>query len=131
MPFGNAQQGGVSFGAPNIILVPTPTGPMPTPLVTVGNRMMAVGGPPKTFFGGTPAHNLTTIEPMTMGDPVPGGGQMSGTVMGPQRDLTASFTTLNGAAPTTRMTSAGIGNSTNTLTTDIAPSQLDVLVLAP
>ena len=58
-------------------------------------------------------------------------GVASGLVMGPSRHLTASFTTLVGGMPLTRMTSMSLQNSTNAPGMRVAPSQVKVLVLAP
>ena len=58
-------------------------------------------------------------------------GVASGTVMGPSRHLTASFTTLVGCMPATRLTSASLQNSTNCPGCRVVPSQVKVTILAP
>jgi hypothetical protein len=58
-------------------------------------------------------------------------GVASGTVMGPARHVTASFTVLMGGMPATRLTSMSIQNSTNVPGCRIAPSQVKVILLGP
>ncbi len=83
------------------------------------------------LYSGAPVHNIDTIVPMTDGDNAGvNTGVASGTVMGPKRNLTASFTVLLGGMPATRMTSATLQNSTNCPGTDLVPSQYKVLILA-
>jgi hypothetical protein len=93
---------------------------------------MAVGFSPKVMWMATPAHNMGTVVPMSNGDNAGvATGVASGMVMGPARHLTASFTTLVGGMPATRLTSVSMQNSTNTVGAQIVPSQVKVLLLAP
>jgi hypothetical protein len=79
-----------------------------------------------------PVHNMATTIPLTNGDnPGVSMGVASGTVMGPQRHLTAAFTVLVVGMPATRMTSMSLQNSTNCPGARIVPSQVKVLLLAP
>jgi hypothetical protein len=74
---------------------------------------------------------MNTIVPLTNGDNAGvATGVASGTVMGPKRNLTASFTVLVGGMPATRMTSMSLQNSTNCPGIDLVPSQFKVLILA-
>jgi len=84
------------------------------------------------LYGGTPAHNLATMVPISIGDcPGIATGIASGTVMGPTRSITAAFSVLVGGLPATRLTSINIQNSTNAPGMRIVPSQVKVLLLAP
>ena len=79
-----------------------------------------------------PAHNLATSVPLTNGDNAGvATGVASGTVMGPRRHLTGAFTVLIQGMPATRLTSMGLGNSTNAPSVRLVPSQVTVLLLAP
>jgi len=70
--------------------------------------------------------------PLTMGDNAGVAmGVASGTVMGPARHLTASFTVLVGGLPGTKMTSVALQNSTNAPGARLVPSQAKVMLLAP
>jgi hypothetical protein len=128
--FANAQMGGMDLGFPDVILTPTPAGPVPVPAPNVAEGPIKLPAVYNALLGGTPAHNLMTMSPITEGDAV-GAGAASGTVIGPSRHLTAAFTFMIGGAPATRMTSVSLQNSTNCPGAAIVPAQLTVLVLAP
>ncbi len=128
--FANAQMGGMDLGFPDVILTPSPVGPIPVPAPNVAEGPIKVPAAYNILTGGTPAHNLMTMSPITEGDPV-GAGIASGTVIGPSRHLTGAFTYLVGGAPATRMTSVALQNTTNCPGFAIVPAQLTVLILAP
>ena len=126
----NAQMGGMDFAIPDVCL--TPPVPIPIPYPNFAMGPMAVCAAYNVLFGATPAHNLATTIPLTLGDqPGVALGVASGTVMGPQRHLTAMFTCLVDGLPATRLTSMGLQNSTNIVGARIVPSQLKVLLLGP
>ena len=134
--FANAQMGGMNMGFPDVCLtpIPTPAGPVPTPIPypNVATGMMGVPAAYNVLFGVTPAHNLLTVIPITNGDNAGvNTGVASGVVMGPSRGLTGAFTVLVGGMPATRMTSMNLQNSTNCPGVSLVPSQLRVLLLAP
>ena len=133
--FANAQMGGMNMGFPDVCLtpIPTPAGPIPVPIPypNIATAMMGVPAAYNVLFGGTPAHNLGTIIPLTNGDNAGlNMGVASGVVMGPSRGLTGAFTVLVGGLPATRMTSMNLQNSTNCPGVSLVPSQLRVLLLA-
>jgi hypothetical protein len=120
--FANSQMMGMDTGFPDVCLTPTPAGPVPIPYPNI------TAGP----MGVPPAHNMGTVIPMTNGDNAGvATGVASGIVMGPSRHLTASFTTLVGCLPATRLTSASLQNSTNCPGVRVVPSQVKVTILAP
>ncbi|HEY6463560.1 MAG TPA: DUF4150 domain-containing protein [Polyangiaceae bacterium] len=125
--FANAQEGGLDLGFPDVIISPVGV-PVPGPNVAEGP--LKVPAVYNILTGGTPAHNLATMSPITEGDPV-GAGAASGTVIGPSRHLTGAFTVLVGGMPATRMTSMSLQNVTNCPGVAIAPAQTTLLVLAP
>lgn len=130
--FANSQMMGTDTGFPDVCLTPTPAGPVPVPYPNIATGSMGVPPVANVLFGGTPAHNMSTVVPMTNGDNAGvATGVASGSVMGPSRHLTGSFTTLVGGMPATRMTSMSLQNSTNCPGARIAPSQTKVLILAP
>lgn len=132
--FANTQMMGTDTAFPDVCLTPAPPAPAPVPMPYPDIAMgpTAIPAQPKVLFACTPAHNLATVTPITNGDNV--GvvtGVASGTVMGPNRPLTGSFTTLIVGMPGTRLTSANVQNNTNAPGARIVPSQPKVLVLAP
>lgn len=128
--FANTQMGGMNFGFPDVCL--TPPVPVPIPYPNAGMGPMGVPAAYKVLFTCAPAHNLATTIPMTVGDqPGVALGVASGMVMGPSRNITASFTCLVGGIPATRLTSMSLQNSTNIPGMRIVPSQVKVLLLAP
>lgn len=133
--FANCQLGGMNMGFPDVCLtpIPTPAGPVPTPIPypNVATAMMGVPAAYNVLFGGGPAHNLLTTIPLTNGDNAGlNMGVASGVVMGPSRGLTGAFKVLVGGMPATRMTSMNLQNSTNCPGVSLVPSQLRVLILS-
>lgn len=134
--FANTQMGGMKMGFPDVCLtpIPTPAGPVPTPIPYPNSAMGMMGVPAayNVLFGGTPAHNMATVVPLSNGDNAGlNMGVASGVVMGPARNLTGSFTVLVGGMPATKMTSMSMQNSTNCPGVDLLPSQVKVMLLAP
>jgi hypothetical protein len=128
--FANAQMMGMDLGFPDVCLTPTPVGPIPIPYPNIALGPSAVGFVPNVMFAGTPAQNLCTEVPLTNGDNGGlSGGVASGTVMGPSRHLTGSFSCLVGGMPATRLTSMSLQNSTNCPGVRLVPSQVKILML--
>lgn len=130
--FANTQLMGMDTGFPDVCLTPTPAGPVPIPYPNIAMGPMGVPAAYNVLFMCAPAHNMGTSVVMTNGDNVGVNmGVASGTVMGPSRHLTASFTVLVGALPATKLTSVALQNSTNCPGCRVVPSQVKVLMLAP
>jgi len=132
--FANTQMGGVNFGIPDVCLTPAPPAPAPVPIPypNIANGPMGVPAAYNILMACTPAHNMSTTIPLSNGDNAGlATGVASGTVMGPCRHVTAAFTILLNGVPATRLTSASIQNNTNCPGMRIAPSQLQILMLAP
>ena len=130
--FANTQMMGMDMGFPDVCLTPTPAGPIPIPYPNIAAGPMGVPAVYNVLFMAAPAHNMSTVVPLSNGDNAGVAmGVASGLVMGPARHLTASFTTLVGGMPLTRLTSMSLQNSTNCPGMRAVPSQIKVLVLAP
>ena len=132
--FANTQMMGVDLGFPDVCLTPAPPAPAPVPIPypNIALGPTAVPAAYNVLFMGTPAHNLSSTAVLTNGDnPGIATGVASGSVMGPSRHLTGSFTTLVGGMPATRVTSVSLQNRTNCPGVRIVPSQVKVIVLAP
>jgi hypothetical protein len=132
--FANTQMGGLNFGFPDVCLTPAPPAPAPVPIPYPNAAMGPMGVPAayNVLMSYAPAHNMMTTIPLSNGDNVGvATGVASGMVMGPSRHLTAAFTVLVNGAPLTRLTSVSLQNSTNIPGMRVAPSQVQVLVLAP
>ena len=130
--FANTQMGGMDFAFPDLCKTPPPPPgvPIPYPNFALG----PLGVPPcfKVLFMCAPSHNLGTVIPITFGDePGIGLGLISSLIKGPSRHITASFTTLVGGLPATRMTSVSLQNNANAIGMRVAPSQTKVIILAP
>jgi hypothetical protein len=129
--FANTQMMGTDIGFPDVCLTPTPV-PVPIPYPNIALGPMAVPNVPTVLINCMPAHNMGTVIPMTNGDNAGVNmGVASGTVMGPRRHLTASFTVLVMGMPATKLTSVSLSNSTNCPGARLVPSQVTVLLLAP
>ncbi len=129
--FANNQMGGIDLAFPDVCLTPVPVPtPIPYPNIAAGPR--GVPAAYNVLWGLAPAHNMSTVVPLTNGDNAGVAmGVASGLVMGPSRHLTAAFTVMAGGMPATRMTSMSLQNSTNAPGVRLAPSQVKVLLLAP
>jgi hypothetical protein len=130
--FANCQAGGMSTAFPDVCK--TPAGPVvvPIPYPNMALLPMSVGFCPTILFGGAPAHNLTSIVPLTMGDDAGVlGGILSGIIMGPSTCMDGAFTVLLDGAPATRLTSSTLQNEINAPGICAVPSQTEVLLLAP
>ncbi len=128
--FANAQMGGMDVGFPDVCLTPTPVGPVPVPYPNIALGPMAVNAAYDVLFMCTPAHNMMTLVPLTNGDNAGVAlGVASGTVMGPARHLTGSFSVIVGGAPATRLGSVSLQNSTNCPGVRVVPSQFKVLLM--
>ncbi len=130
--FANAQMGGMDMGFPDVCLTPVGPAPVPIPYPNIAMGPMGVPAAYNVLFQCTPAHNMSTVVPLTNGDNAGVAmGVASGTVMGPGRHLTGAFTVLVGGMPATRMTSMALQNNTNCPGVRLVPSQTKVLLLAP
>ena len=130
--FANTQMMGMDTGFPDVCLTPTPAGPVPMPYPNMAMGPMGVPAAYKVLFMAAPAHNMGTTVPLTNGDNAGVAmGVAPGMVMGPSRHLTASFTTLVGGMPATRLSSMSLQNSTNCPGCRVVPSQTKVLIMAP
>ena len=130
--FANTQMMGIDIAFPDVCLTPAGPTPIPIPYPNIAMGTMGVPAAYHVLMSCAPAHNMSTTIVMSNGD---NAGVMmgvaSGLVMGPSRHLTASFTTLVGGMPLTRMASMSLQNSTNAPGMRVAPSQVKVLALAP
>jgi hypothetical protein len=130
--FGNSQMMGLDLGFPDVCLTPTPAGPVPIPYPNMALGPVSVPSQAKVFYFFTPAHNLLTVTPISLGDnPGVATGVASGTVMGPKRHVVPCVTVLVGGMCATRLTSVAIQNNTNAPGVRIVPSQVRVVLLAP
>jgi hypothetical protein len=130
--FANTQMMGMDMAFPDVCL--TPAGPVvvPIPYPNIAMGPTAIPNQTTVMIMAMPAHNLGTTTPLTNGDNAGvGTGVASGTVMGPSRHLTGSFTVLFEGMPATRLTSMSLQNSTNSPGARLVPSQPVVLLLAP
>src|SRR5690242_17242250 len=110
--FANCQMGGQDMGFPDVCLTPTPPVVTPLPYPNIAMGPTAVGFVPNILISAMPAHNMSTSIPLTNGDNAGvSTGVASGTVMGPARHLTGSFTVLMGGMPVTKLTSMSLQNS--------------------
>ena len=102
--FANTQMMGVDMAFPDVCLTPAGPTPVPIPYPNIAMGTMGVPAAYHVLMSCAPAHNMSTTVVMSNGD---NAGVMmgvaSGLVMGPSRHLTASFTTLVGGMPLTRV----------------------------
>lgn len=63
---------GMSLGVPNVGLVPTPAGPVPTPSVSVGTSDTVPPSQVTNYVCCTPTQNMAAVNPVTTGCVGPG-----------------------------------------------------------
>lgn len=138
--FANCSLAGMNNATPDVCLtpVPSPAGPIPTPMPYPNIAMLPTALPPttalKVLIMMMPAHNIMTTIPLSNGDQ-PGcmpGGVASGIIMGPSRHMKGSVKTFYGGLPCTRsfldMTMQNLTNCPGIGMT-VAPSQTKVMVM--
>ncbi len=131
--FANTTMGGLNVGSPDVCYTPSIIGP-PTPVAHTNVASPPTGFPvaDSVLFMNAPAHNLSTVIPITNGaEAGVNGGLGSGTVMGPSRYVSAASSVLVDGSPVARLGSSTLTNSTNCAGATVVPSQLKVVVLAP
>jgi len=117
---------GMDFGFPDTCN--TPMGPVITP-VPYPNFAMSVTAVPtqfSTYISCMPAHNISTMKPMTMGDTTGVlGGLASGMMMGPAMHMMGSTNLFIGGPPATKFlgVTGQNGMSPNAPGVTMAPSQ--------
>lgn len=129
---GNGPMPGMHFGFPDVCLVPTPAGPIPTPFPNIALTPTSIPSQVKVLVMCMPASNLMTITPISNGDnPGVAMGVASGLVMGPGSAMMGSSNVLVVGPPASKlaMPTKQNGISPNTVGATIAPSQIRVLVL--
>lgn len=129
--------GGTMLATPDVCItpVPTPAGPVPTPIPypNIGTSEMA--NPLTTAFlvltGFMPTFNIGTQVLMTSGDE-PGslGGAISHTIKGPANFIVGSVTTKIGGKPAVKLTSTTMQNMNNAPGMVVSPSQTSVMILS-
>ncbi len=112
----------------------TPVGPVVTPLpyASIGLSTTAIPNQTKVLLSAMPAHNLTTVTPMTNGNQ-PGVllGVVSNMIMGPAQAAMGSTNLMIGGAPATKLTSPTKQNGScpNEPGVRISPSQAKMMSL--
>ena len=136
--FANCQMGGQNMGTPDVCLtpVPSPAGPVPTPMPYPNTVMIPQVLPPSAslnvLISGAPGHNMNSQSPMSNGDNAGVlGGVASSMVMGPCRHTMGSTNVLYGGSPATKMTSmtGQNGASMNVPGATLAPAQTKVMLM--
>jgi hypothetical protein len=124
---------GMDFAFPDVCLTPTPVGPIPIPYPNINMSVTAVPTQFNTFIMCMPAHNMTTLRTISMGDNAGVNlGVMSGMDMGPGGAMMGSATFFVGGPPATKLTmpTKQNGVSPNAIGMTISPSQIRMLVLS-
>lgn len=124
--FANCQRGGSDQALSDVCKTPAPQ-----PFVNVALGSLALPTAPTILFAGMPAHNMSTLIPVSQGDEAGVlGGVISNVILGPARHLTGCTTLLLQGSPATRLTSTTIQNLNNAPGVRLTPSQTTVALLA-
>lgn len=131
--FANCSLAGMDMGAPDVCLTPAPPSPSPIPIPypNMAQLPMAIPNCVKVMITMMPAHNIGTTIPISNGDEAGVAmGVMSGTIIGPARNLKCSAKVMHCGMPATRMLDNAMQNSTNVpggMT--LVPSQFKVMIM--
>ncbi|MBZ6384293.1 MULTISPECIES: DUF4150 domain-containing protein [Pantoea] len=124
--FANCQRGGCDQAVSDVCKAPAPT-----TFVNIASGSLAVPTAPTILFAGMPAHNMTTLIPVSQGDEAGVlGGVISNVILGPSRHLTGCSTLLLQGSPATRMGSTTLQNLNNAPGVRLTPSQTTIELLA-
>ncbi|MCY1669072.1 PAAR-like domain-containing protein [Rhizobium sp. SL86] len=130
MPFVNSQGPipGIDFSFPDIYLQPTPVGPIPMPMPSVGMRPTEIPTCFRFLISCMPSHNLMNAAPVCIAGPGP--GVLSGMVCSKTANMKGSVKLIIQAMPATRALmdpTVQNGMSPNSFGTTIVPSQIRLL----
>ncbi|NKN36407.1 DUF4150 domain-containing protein [Agrobacterium sp. a22-2] len=130
MPFVNSQGPipGMDFSVPDVYLQPTPVGPIPIPLFSMGMRATEIPTNFRCLISCMPSHNMMNVAPVTISGPGP--GVASGMVCSNSRNVKGSVKFFIQAMPATRALmdpTVQNGVSPNSVGTTIVPSQIRLL----
>lgn len=122
---------GMDFAFPDVYLQPTPVGPIPIPLFSMGMRPTEIPTCLRFLLMCLPSHNLMNQTPCSISGPGP--GVASGFVCGPSRSMLGSFRLFIQMMPATRALvnpTLQNGMSPNSVGMTIVPSQIRVICLS-
>ena len=131
--FANTNLCVVNFAFPDVCLVPTPVGPVPTPFPNIAISISHIPSQFSVIIGGGLAENLVTQGTISNGDePGLGLGVVSAMEIGPDRYMMGSFKVCMGGVFASRLTSVVGQNGMigNAVGMSITPSQVCVMVLS-
>lgn len=118
----------LNFAFPDVCQVIVGVAVVPTPFPNIALSGSHIPSVFNVIFGGGLVENLLTSGTISNGDE--GGlamGMLSGTIIGPDRQILGSFKILVGAVFSTRLTTPTIQNSTNAMGASLVPSQFRVM----
>ena len=124
---------GVTIAFPDVCKTPAPPAPfVPIPYPNIAQLPMAMPPCFKVLIMAMPAHNLTTITPISNGDEAGVmGGMVSQVFIGLSKNIIGSFGVLFCGMPATKLTSPtgqnGIAPNAMGMTT--VPSQTKVMIM--
>lgn len=121
---------GMDFSAPDVYLQPTPVGPVPIPLFSMGMRATEIPTNFRCLTMCMPSHNLMNAAPVTISGPGPGAA--SGMVCSASKNMKGSAKTFIQCMPATRALldpTVQNGMTPNSVGVTIVPSQIRVMSL--
>jgi len=131
--FANTNLVVTNFAFPDVCKVPTPAGPIPTPLVNVAMSITHIPSVFNVIIGAGLAENLLTTGTVSNGDEAGvATGVVSNLIVGPDRPYTSSLKVFYGGIPSTRLTTINGQNGPvpNAVGISISPGQFQVILLS-
>ncbi|WPL16410.1 hypothetical protein Thiowin_01364 [Thiorhodovibrio winogradskyi] len=130
--FACCKSSGMAFAFPDVCKVPTPGGPVPTPLPNTAQMALALPGANKVLITGAPAVNKKCKISLSEGDePGVAMGVQSNTIKGPAKFTNGSAKVRIEGSPAQRMGDPTSQNKDNAqLGNVLAPSQTKVMIMS-
>jgi hypothetical protein len=126
--FANTQMLAMDFGFPDVCRTPPFAEPLPYPNIAMAET--AIPTQFETLIMCMPAHNVTTIKPLTQGDDTGVmGGMVSQVDMGPCMHVDFVTNVMIGGPPATKLLNMTMQNLINIDGMTIVPSQVTVMML--
>jgi hypothetical protein len=115
---------GLKIAIPNLLDVPTPTGPIPTPIPNIGMTPMTTGGVMEILHNFLPGLNILSTQPISVSAPFP--GTVSKGALGTVKPMKGSVAVFYKNMPCTTLGDATMNDTVNSAGVTVGPSQFRV-----
>lgn len=115
---------GLKTAIPNLLDVPTPAGPVPTPIPNIGMTQMTTGGVMTILHNFLPGLNMLSKQPLSVSAPFP--GTVSKGSLSTVKPTKGSVAVFYKNMPCTGLGDPTMNDKINSAGVTVAPSQVKV-----